>query len=140
MKTSRLARVLVLVLLFTPALLAAEDLTGKWGGTFIVTTDGQSHDDTAHFVVTKQTGAELTGTIGPNPDEQWPIIKGKIEAVKENGKDVTKVTFDVQVGGDTSGPIAHFDLALVEGHLKGSAKASQDGHEMAATLDLTKLK
>ena len=138
MNTSRFARALVLFLLATPVLLAAEDLTGKWGGTFVFTEEGQPHDDVAHMVA-KQTGAELTGTVGPNPDKQFPILKGKIETTKEAGKESTKVTFDVEPNG-AGGPVMHFLLALVDGHLKGNAKGEHDGQTMSATVDLTRLK
>ena len=147
MTSSRVARVLVLLLLLSPVLYAAgatvpyaaEDLTGKWAGSFIVTMNGETKDDTAHMVA-KQTGADLTGTIGPNADTQWPILKGKIATTKVEGKDVTKATFDVEVGGDSSGPLAHFVLTLTDGHLKGNAKAEDNGNTIAAVLDLQRIK
>jgi hypothetical protein len=138
MTLRRAARVLVLLLVFTPALFAAEDLSGKWGGTFITAVDGgPTHEDTAHMIA-KQDGTDLTGTIGPNPDEQYTIMKGKVVTTKDEGKDVTKVTFDIVAGGN--GPLAHFTLTLIDGHLKGEAKAEQDGHTMSAQLDLTRIK
>jgi hypothetical protein len=91
-------------------------------------------------MVAKQTGADLTGTIGPNADTQWPILKGKIATTKVEGKDVTKATFDVEVGGDPSGPLAHFVLTLTDGHLKGNAKAEDNGNTIAAVLDLQRIK
>jgi len=140
MSVNRVARVLILALLLSPTLFAAEDFTGKWGGTFVVSTDGGApQDDTAHMVVAKHTATELTGTIGPTADQQWPIAKSKIETVKESGKDVTKITFEVQADGG-AGPTLQFTLTLVEGHLKGSAKAEQDGHTMTAAIDLERLK
>lgn len=138
MTLRRAAHVLILLLVFAPALIAADDLTGKWTGTFITSMDGgPARNDRAHLVA-KQDGADLTGTIGPSPDEQYTIMKGKVATTKEDGKDVTKATFDIVAGGD--GPLAHFTLTLVEGHLKGEAKAEQDGHTMTAQLDLTRIK
>jgi hypothetical protein len=72
----------------------------------------------------KQSGAELTGTAGPSAEEQLPIQKGKVEG--------DKITFEVQ----TNGPLMKFELALVDGHLKGEAKAEFDGQVRKATLDL----
>lgn len=139
MNTSRVVRVLVLVLLFTPCLFAAEDLSGKWSGTFVTTTDGGATQEHTAYMVAKHAGADFTGTIGPSADQQWPILKGKVEAVKESGKETTKATFDVQTD-DSSSLLVHFELTLIDGHLKGTAKAQQDGHAMNAVADLVRLK
>jgi len=107
-----------------PVLMAAEDLTGKWSGSFVMTfSDGGSKDSTA-FMDIKQKEAEITGTAGENPDRQWAIQKGKVEG--------TKVTFEVQ----TEGPLVKFELTLVGGHLKGEAKAEHEGKSMKAAVDL----
>ncbi len=111
-------------LLLASALLAAADgVTGKWAGSFVTTLDGETKDDVAYMVL-KQDGTELTGTGGPNAEQQWPIQNGKVEG--------NKLTFGVQ----SDGPLIKFDLTLVEGHLKGEAKAEHDGHTMKATVDL----
>jgi hypothetical protein len=138
MNSSRVVRAMVLVLLLSPTLFAAEDLTGKWDGSFIISADGNPPmTDKAHMVA-KQDKGVLTGTIGPDENEQYEILKGKIETVKEGGKDVTKVSFDVVAGA--SGPLAHATLTLVDGHLKGTLLAEQEGHKMTATMDLTRIK
>jgi hypothetical protein len=123
-----IARVLGLTLLLATALFAAapfadNGVTGKWSGTFIVSMDGETKDDTAYMELT-QTGTELTGTAGPNAEQQMPIQKGKVEG--------NKLTFEVQTGG----PLIKFELTLVEGHLKGQAKAEQDGRTMSAVVDV----
>jgi hypothetical protein len=115
--------VLLALLLIAPVAGAQTDLTGTWTGPFIMTLDGQTRDDTA-LMVLKQKGTELTGTAGPNADQQWPILKGKVDG--------TSVEFDVQ----SDEPLIHFSLKLVDGHLKGEAKAEQDGRKFSATLDL----
>ena len=119
----KLACVVGLVLLLATALLAADELTGKWAGSFIITLDGETKDDVVYMVL-KQSGAELTGTVGPNADQQWQILKGKVEG--------TKVTFEVQ----SDGPLVKFDLTLADGHLKGEAKAEHEGRSMKAAVDL----
>lgn len=112
-----------MVLLLASALLAA-DLTGKWSGSIVFTNpDGETRDGTA-FMDLKQSGADLTGTAGPSPEQQWPIRKGKVDG--------HKVSFELQ----SDGPLMKFELALVEGHLKGEAKAELEGKAMKATLDL----
>jgi hypothetical protein len=137
MNASRTVRVLALMLLFAPCLFAAEDLSGRWSGTFITTVDGGApHDDLAYLVL-KQTGADLTGTAGPNADQQMPIAKGKVETVKVDGKDTTKAAFDLT---NPDGMMAHFDLSLVDGRLKGKATAERDGHTMNAIIDVARVK
>ena len=123
----RLIGIAAVVLLLANVLLAAEDLTGKWSGSFNMTLDGQTRED-AVYMVLKQNGAELTGTAGPNVNQQWPILKGKIEG--------DKVTFEVQ----TDEPLIKFDLTLAEGHLKGNAKAEHQGRSMQALVDAQRQK
>jgi hypothetical protein len=116
------------VLFLAPVLTAADDLTGKWSGSFAITfSDGDTKDAKA-FMDLKQKGVEITGTAGESPDRQWAIQKGKVE---EN-----KVTFEVQ----TEGPLIKFDLALVDGHLKGEAKAEHEGKSMNAAVDVQRQK
>ena len=139
MKLSRVASALVVVLLLTPALFAAEDLSGKWTGSFVISINGgESRDDVA-FMVLKHAGTTRTGTAGPNEGEQWPIAKGTITVTKAGDKESTKASFDVQPEGG-AGPALHFDLELIEGRLKGKAKAEQDGMTMTAVIDLARVK
>ncbi|HXT71975.1 MAG TPA: hypothetical protein VN700_19630 [Vicinamibacterales bacterium] len=115
--------ILLALLAVAPVLQAQTDLTGTWSGPFVMTVDGDTHDDTALMVLT-QKGAELTGTAGPTAEQQWPILKGKVEGAAAE--------FDVQ----SDGPLVHFALKLVDGHLKGDAKAEMDGRKMSATVNL----
>jgi hypothetical protein len=115
--------ILLAVLLLAPVAGAQTDLTGTWSGPFIMTVDGQSHDDSAHMIL-KQKGSELTGTAGSSAERQWPIVKGKVEGASAE--------FDVQ----SEGPLVHFSLKLVDGHLKGDAIAEFEGQKLTGTLDL----
>jgi len=131
----KLVSVIGLITLFAFTLMAApesapksaEDLTGKWAGSFIITMDGETKDDAAYMDL-KQTGTELTGTAGPDASQQWPIAKGKVEG--------NKATFEV----NADGPVLKFELTLADGHLKGDAKAEHDGHTMKAAVDLQRKK
>ena len=123
----RLIRVASMALLLATTLLAADDLTGKWSGSFNMTREGETKNDTVYMVL-KQNGAEITGTAGPNVDKQWPILKGRIEGAK--------VTFEVQ----TDEPIIKFDLTLADGHLKGDASAEHQGRSMKAVVDAQRQK
>jgi hypothetical protein len=46
------------------------------------------------------------------------------------------MTFEVQ----TEGPLIKFELALIDGHLKGEAKAEHEGKSMKAAIDLQRQK
>jgi hypothetical protein len=116
------------VLFLAPVLTAADDLTGKWSGSVLVTFSDGDSKDTKAFMDIKQNGAEIAGTIGEAPDRQRAIQKGKVEG--------SKLTFEVQ----TDGPLVKFDLALVDGHLKGEAKAEHEGRSMKAVVDLQRQK
>lgn len=115
--------VLLALLLVAPVFGAQTDFSGTWSGTFVISVDGDAHDDQALMILT-QKGAELTGSAGPAEDRQWPISKGKVDGATAE--------FDVQ----SEGPLVHFTLKIVDGHLKGEAKAEMDGHKMTGTVDL----
>lgn len=118
----KLVSVVSLVLVLTAVLFAAEDLSGKWAGSFNITLDGQTKDDLIYLDI-KQKGTEITGTAGPSLEQQWPIQNGKIAG--------NKVTFEVKADE----PLIKFDLTLAEGHLKGNANAEFDGKLMTAAVD-----
>ena len=107
------------LLLFTmvPAQAQKTDLTGKWTGTMTRTApDGQTQTINFMFDLT-QKGKELTGTVGPNAERQWPIEKGgTVEG--------TKVKFRVQ---QPEGPMRTFTLALVKDRLQGEMLAQPPG-------------
>src|SRR5262245_56677021 len=79
------------VLLLAPALMSADDFTGKWSGSFVITSPDGEKKDAMAFMDLKQKGAELTGTAGESPDKQWAIQNGKVDG--------NKVTFEVQTDG-----------------------------------------
>jgi hypothetical protein len=112
---------------FVVPALAAADITGKWSGSFNITTsDGNSKEDSAHVEFT-QKGTELTGTAGPNADKQYTILKGKVEG--------NNVTFELQADET----VIKFNLMLVDGHLKGEANAAKDDKTMKAAVDLQRI-
>ena len=120
----RLAVVASFVVLLT-SVVASSDLSGKWSGSFLQTLpDGQKKDAQA-FMDLKQSGTEITGTAGPSQNQQWGIRKGKVAG--------DKITFEIQSDGQ---PMISFELTLVDGHLKGEARAERDGKTMTAILDL----
>jgi hypothetical protein len=120
----RLAVVASFVLLLT-SVVAASDLSGKWSGSFLQTLPDGSKKDSQAFMDLKQSGTEITGTAGPSESQQMEIRKGKVAG--------DKITFEIQ--GDNQ-PVISFELTLVDGHLKGEARAERDGQKMSALLDL----
>jgi hypothetical protein len=125
-----MARLAILVCLLMPVawVSTAQDVTGKWSGSFkTIRPDWITDDDTTIFLNLKQSGAELGGTAGPTAEKQWPL-KGKIEG--------GKLTFDVQ----TDAPLIKFSLTLVDGHLLGDAVAEHEGRRLAAKIDAVRVK
>jgi hypothetical protein len=105
------------------------DLSGKWTGSFNMSSpDGEQHDSGVVMVL-KQNGTELTGTAGPSEDEQFPITKGKLDG--------EKITLEVQRG---EGQIVKFELAMAGERIKGSASLSNNGETRTAKVDVGRAK
>jgi hypothetical protein len=124
-------KTLICLLLLTGLTLSAADLAGKWSGKFDITTaDGETKPDSAVMSL-KVDGTKVTGTAGPNEDQQWTIRNGKLEA--------GKLTFDVVMegdNGDDKGSLV-FDLVFDGETIRGSASGtSHDGDKMSAKVDL----
>lgn len=108
------------------ALLLAADVSGKWSGTLVRTRDsGETTEDTV-FLELKHSGNEITGTAGPNEQEQHAIQNGKIEG--------DKITFEVQAAEN----LFKVMLTLSEDRLIGEATNERDDRTRKAKLDLTK--
>jgi hypothetical protein len=108
--------------------LADVDATGKWSGSFNATNpNGETNESTA-FLVLKQTGAEIKGTVGPNENEQFPILKGKIDG--------DKITLEADHDGHTM----KFNLVCSSGRTTGEAQMSRDGQTMKAKIDVGRVK
>jgi len=81
----------------------AADVTGTWSGSMAMTKDDETKDDSAYLVL-KQTGNEITGTIGPNTEKRLTITKGSadgntiyIEAIVEGEN---KLVLRLKIDGD----------------------------------------
>ncbi|PWT89630.1 MAG: hypothetical protein C5B56_06805 [Proteobacteria bacterium] len=109
-------------------LFADTNLTGNWTGTFApIDAQGVEHTGPA-LLKLKQTGTEISGSVGPGEDEQHAITKGKIEG--------NKVTLEVAEEGHNM----VFTLTLAEDSMKGDVNASHDGQQMKAKLDVKRAK
>ena len=69
-------RTIAIVLLLAVHAMAG-DLTGKWSGAF--KADGADHE-VPQFFIFKQDGTKLTGSGGPDMNEQYPIENGRIDS------------------------------------------------------------
>src|SRR5438067_1792909 len=119
----RLVCLLVLSGLAALSALAA-DVTGKWSGTFATPQDPSAG---SAFAIMKQSGSEITGTAGPNEEQQWKIQKGKIVGnkltIEVTGDDGTQYSCDLELAGD---------------HIKGDVMIGGPGG-MKAKLDLARV-
>jgi hypothetical protein len=124
-------KALIYLLLLTGLTLTAGELTGKWSGKFDITTGGGETKPDSAYMNLKVDGAKVTGTAGPNEDQQWTIRNGRLEA--------GKLTFDVVMegdNGDDKGSLV-FDLVFDGETIRGSAiGTSHDGDKMSAKVDL----
>jgi opacity protein-like surface antigen len=103
----------------------AADVSGKWSGTF--TPEGQDAGNA--YMVLKQSGTTLTGSAGPDENQQWPISGGKVEGNKLSGQ-VTS----------PDGATYKFSLMLEGEHIKGNVEANAGGQSIKGLLDVTRAK
>ena len=66
---------LLLALFAFAALASAADVTGTWTGPMTMKNGDETRDETAYLVL-KQEGGAITGTIGPNEERRYDITKG----------------------------------------------------------------
>jgi hypothetical protein len=113
---------------FAGLAMADGDVTGKWSGSFNMTgPNGEMKESTAMLVL-KQSGTDITGTVGPNEGEQIAIQKGKIEGAK--------ITLEAEHDGHS----IKFDLVLAADRITGDANMSGEGQAAKAKLDVTRSK
>ena len=111
---------LLVALLTLAAAIHATDVTGTSSGSMSMTKGDETKDDSAYLIL-KQTGTEITGTIGPNADKRLTITKGSadgnsvyIEAIVEGDNKLVlrlkvegdKLVGDLKAEGPTAPPIS----------------------------------
>lgn len=117
------------VLLFSAlALVAVADtnVTGKWTGNFKVA--GSEGEAGPALLMLKQSGSDITGTVGPGEGEQHAITKGNIDG--------DRITLLVEDEGHT----IKFDLVLAGDRITGDANISHEGETRQAKIDVTRAK
>jgi hypothetical protein len=103
---------------------AAVDLTGRWTGRFTMIGPNGETDETPALLILKQEGATITGTVGPDENQRFPVTKGSIEG--------DKITLEA----DHEGHNLKFDLMLASGRIKGKAEMNGDGQVLKALIDV----
>ena len=105
----------------------ADDVTGKWSGSFNATGPKmvKRGSPLATFVL-KQSGTDIEpGAVGPDESDQVAIQKGKIE-----GSNIT-------LEADHQGHTLKFALVLVAAdRITGEAQRSQDGQTAKAKIEV----
>jgi hypothetical protein len=117
------------LLVLTSLALAAGELTGKWSGNFDITnSEGDTKSDVA-YITLKLEGTTVTGTAGPDENQQWAIKNGKLT----DGK----LTFHVDL---EDGGAIDFDLVFDGDKIKGSAQGTgHEGEKMSAKVALKRV-
>ncbi|HEY2017828.1 MAG TPA: hypothetical protein VGH38_30190 [Bryobacteraceae bacterium] len=103
------------------------DVTGKWTGSFEVSGPDGQKSSTALLVLT-QKGTEITGTAGPNEDQQSSIQKGKLEG--------DKLTLEVE----DNGTLIRFALMVAGDRITGDARPADSADARSAKLDVKRTK
>ena len=119
-------RKLLFCALLSAFALQAAELTGKWSGSFDITNEqGETKADTAYMNLKEAAGA-VTGTAGPNEDQQWAVSKGKLDG--------EKLTFEVAM---EDGGVLVFELTFDGATIQGSCKGTgHDGEKLSAKVNL----
>ena len=112
----------------TLAVAADVDVTGKWTGSFKMTGPNGEVEDSTAVLILKQSEKAITGTVGPNEEQQFPIVKGKIDG--------DKITLEA----DHDGHPLNFNLLLAAGRIAGEVQMSRNDKTMKAKLDVGKAK
>lgn len=92
-----------------PAQAPAASITGTWDGTLVgQNEDGSPNTDTALLLLVQKDTA-VTGTVGGNLDDQFPVTSGTIDG--------NKITF---VAKKDDGREFHVEMTLENDELKGT--------------------
>jgi hypothetical protein len=117
-------------------LVRAADVSGKWSGSAeLKTPDGDSQTIPVHAEF-KQQDKAVTGAIGKEEAQHWPITKGKIEDGKINFE------FEAPEADEASGKRLYtVRLTVVsDTQLQGEFEFDADGTKVTGKLTFTREK
>jgi hypothetical protein len=117
----------VLSLVHALAATAEGEFSGTWSGSFdIHFTDGRVINDTA-WLVLQQSGATVTGTVGPKAEQQGAIRDGSASG--------NELKF---VADSTSGKVLHFVLKREGDRLSGQANGEIGDDSVRVVLNVAR--
>ena len=108
--------------------IADTNVTGKWSGSFNVMDENGGTKESTAVLILKQSGSEITGTVGPDEGEQHAITKGMIDG--------DKITLE-SADGDVS---IKLDLALAGDRITGNVNAVGEGRNIKGKIDVMRAK
>ena len=121
---------LLFILVAAPAGIAIADtnMTGKWTGSFNMMDENGGTRNRPPSLMLKQTGSEITGTVGPDEGEQHAITKGKIDG--------DKITLNRPTATSPSSSTCH----PAGDRITGNVNAVGEGRGLKAKFDVTRAK
>jgi hypothetical protein len=123
-------RLLICALALSALTAFGADVSGKWSGTLEITHDGEAKNSTA-FLILKQDGTKISGSIGQTAEKQYPIRDGSIEGDK----------ILLEVVPDQGPPLVKFALKLDgDDHITGDMNAESDEGKISAKIDVKREK
>ena len=124
----RTLQLFVVVAALAGIAIADTNVTGKWSGSFNVMDENGGTKESTAVLILKQSGSEITGTVGPDEGEQHAITKGMIDG--------DKITLE-SADGNVS---IKLDLALAGDRITGNVSAVGEGRSMKGKIDVTRAK
>ncbi|MBI3683444.1 MAG: hypothetical protein HY235_23975 [Acidobacteria bacterium] len=125
MKTSILS---VLLSVLISAVVWAGDATGNWSGSLEAKSPNGETRNASAYLVLKQEGEKLTGSGGPDAQQQHPIRNGKVDG--------ERVTFEIEAEGG----VMKFDFKLDGDELSGQGVMERDGQVRSAVFNFKRVK
>ncbi len=104
-----------------------QNISGKWSGSLEIHRPDGEVNQTAALLILNQSGDTVTGTVGPNEEDQLHIIAGKV-----SGSDI-QLTAEMHDGTPNA-----FHFHLEGDHLKGDLASNSPDGKITGKLDLTR--
>ena len=116
------------VILLPMLAVAAANVGGTWSGMMEQKADNGRTGRMSMLVQLKQDGDQLSGTAGPNENNQAPIQGAKLDG--------THLAFSVTLlppPGSDAGPTWRFDLTVSGDRMQGKAEGSMGERSLGTT-------
>jgi hypothetical protein len=108
---------------------AETDVTGKWTGTLTISGPDGGGEPSSALLLLKQSGSEITGTVGPNDGEQFPVKKGTIAG--------SKITLEIEPHENQSVTV---ELVVTGEKMTGELSMSRDGEKRTGKIEVARAK